>query len=154
MQARPKEYRYKVGVIWESERKGFLNADGKPAIRVATPPEFKGHDGMWTPEDLFVAAQATCFMMTFLGTAAHRGLKFEAFDAEAEGTLARPEGQFYFTEIVIKARVALPADGDRALAREVIEFAEKDCLVTHSIVSQVRVEPTILVLKNHAAPAA
>ena len=126
MQARPKEYRYKVGVIWESERRGFLNAAGKPAIRVATPPEFKGHEGVWTPEDLFVAAQATCFMMTFLGTAAHRGLRFEAFEAEAEGTLAR----------------------------EVIGFAEKDCLITHSIVSRVRVEPTILVLKNHAAPAA
>lgn len=154
MQARPKEYRYKVGVIWESERKGFLSAGDKPAIRVATPPEFKGHEGMWTPEDLFVAAQATCFMMTFLGTAAHRALRFEAFEAEAEGVLARPAGEFLFTEIVIKARVALPPEGDSALAREVLAFAEKDCLVSHSIVSRVRVEPTIIHLKPRAAQVA
>ncbi|MBI3126538.1 MAG: OsmC family protein [Candidatus Tectomicrobia bacterium] len=152
---RPKEYRYKVGVIWESERQGFLSAGGKPAIRVATPPEFKGHEGVWSPEDLFVAAQASCFMMTFLGTAYHRGLKFQAFEAEAEGTLARPEGEFLFTEILIKARVALPPDGDRALAQEILSFAEKDCLVTHSIVSRVRVEAMILLLTPGAsAPAA
>lgn len=154
MQAHPKEYRYKVGVIWEAGRKGFLSAEGKPAIQVATPPEFKGHEGIWTPEDLFVAAQATCFMMTFLGTAAHRGLRFEAFEAEAEGVLARPDGHFLFTEILIKARLALPAGGDRALAREVLAFAEKDCLVARSIVTRVRVEPLIFVLKNHAVPAA
>ena len=43
MEARPKEYKYKVDAIWHAERKAFLSAEGKPPLQVATPPEFKGH---------------------------------------------------------------------------------------------------------------
>lgn len=153
MKVRPKEYRYRVGVRWKSERKGVLKAEGKEPLDVATPPEFKGHPGVWTPEDLFVGALVTCFMTTFLGTAYHRGLKFEDFKADAEGVLARPEGEFLFTEVVIRAKLLLPPGGDKDLAREVLEFAEKDCLISHSIVTRVRMEPLIYTLKEPSVSA-
>lgn len=144
MTIRSKEYKYQVKAEWESERKGFLQADGKPTLQVATPPEFKGHPGIWTPEDLFVAALVSCYMTTFLGTAYHRGLDFSSFEASAEGTLARPVGEFLFTEVVIRAKVTQPPGADKDLAFEVLEFAKDDCLISHSIVSKVKLETEVI----------
>lgn len=143
MTIQSKEYKYQVSVQWITERKGVLEAEGKPTFAVATPPEFKGHPGVWSPEDLFVGALASCFMTTFLGTAYHRELEFKGFEAEAEGTLARPVGEFLFTDVTIRAKVLLPAGGDRDLADEVLQFAKDDCLISHSIVSKVTLESVI-----------
>ena len=52
-----RKFIYRTNVSWIEEKKGFLCSSGKPTIEVATPPEFKGHEGMWTPEELFVAYQ-------------------------------------------------------------------------------------------------
>jgi len=32
-----------------------FSSSGKPSFRVASPPEFRGEEHVWTPEDLFVA---------------------------------------------------------------------------------------------------
>jgi len=36
--------------------KGLLSSSGKTNIEIATPPEFRGHLVIWSPEDLFVAS--------------------------------------------------------------------------------------------------
>jgi organic hydroperoxide reductase OsmC/OhrA len=151
MAIRSKEYKYQVTAQWMSERKGVLKVEGKQDLPVATPLEFKGHPGIWSPEDMFVGALVSCFMTTFLGTAYHRELDFKGFEATAEGTLARPAGEFLFTLLTIQAKVTLPKGGDRDLADEVLEFAKEDCLVSHSIVSEVKLESTILEEKEEVA---
>ena len=127
-------------------------AGGEPVN--LTPPEFKGHHGIWTPEDLFVSSLVGCFMTTFLGVAERRELAFEKFDAEAEGVLARPEGEFLFTEMVLRPKLVLPDDGDKDLAHEVLELAKEDCLVSHSVVSEVRMEAVVRTAAEEAASAA
>ncbi len=144
MAIRSKQFFYRTKVSWKEARKGTISCDGKPSVDVATPPEFKGHPGIWTPEDLFVAALNTCVMTTFLGTAAWKGLRFESYECEAEGLLERPGEKFMFTRVTLKPRVVLPPEGDEELARWVLEFAEKDCLISNSIKSEVVMEPEIV----------
>ena len=144
MTIRSKTFTYSTKVHWDEERKGTLSSSGKPDIQVATPPEFKGHTGIWTPEDLFVAALSSCFMTTFLGTAEWKELKFLSFECDAEGVLARPGKEFLFTHACLRPRVILPLDGDKELARWSLEYAEKDCLIAHSIHSGVRMEPEVV----------
>lgn len=144
MAIQSKTFTYRTKVKWNEERKGVLSCDGKPDIDVATPPEFKGHEGIWTPEDLYVAALSSCFMTTFLGTAAWKELKFLSFECDAEGTLARPDKEFLFTHAHLRPRVVLPEDGDEELARWCLEFAENDCLIAHSIGTKISMEPEIV----------
>jgi organic hydroperoxide reductase OsmC/OhrA len=144
MATHSKTFTYHTKTKWNSERKGTLSSPGKPDIQVATPPEFKGHPGIWTPEDLYVAALNTCFMTTFLGTAAAKGLKFLSFECEAEGVLARPGKEFLFTSARLRPRIVLSEDGDENLARWCLEFAEKDCLIAHSIGTKVSMKPEIV----------
>lgn len=143
MESRPKVYLYQTSVKWTEQRKGVISCAGKPDLPVATPPEFKGHDGIWSPEDLFVASANICLMTTFLSVAERAGLVFTAYESSAEGRLELVEGKFQFTAITIKPVITLPAGGDAAKAKELIEKAEANCLISNSMKAQVALEPTI-----------
>src|SRR2546422_11236539 len=95
------KYFYRTEVEWTGERRGNLRAPVLPNMQVDAPPEFKGHDGVWTPEHLFVASVNSCFMTTFLAIAANSKLEFVSFSAEAKGKLEKLEGQgLIMTEVV------------------------------------------------------
>ena len=88
-----KKFIYRTTVSWTEEKKGILCSKGKPAIKVATPPEFKGHEGMWTPEELFVASVKICIKTTFLHYAQREDFKFLSYESEAEGVLERVDNK-------------------------------------------------------------
>lgn len=144
MAIRGKSYRYTISVRWTGEKKGALTATGKPPVEVATPPEFKGHEGIWSPEDLYVASVNACIMTTFLAYAARAGLSFEEYESEAEGLLEFLDGGFVFTKIFVRPRIALRPGEERAKAEEILHKAERDCLVSNSIRAEVVLEPTIV----------
>jgi peroxiredoxin-like protein len=120
-----------------------MSCDGKPNVEVATPPEFKGHEGIWSPEDLFVASANICLMTTFLAVAERAGLAFTSYESSAEGRLELVEGKFEFTSITIKPTITLESDADVAKAKELIEKAEAHCLISNSMKATVTVEPVI-----------
>lgn len=117
---------------------------GKPELQVATPPEFKGHEGIWSPEDLFVAAANVCLMTTFLAMAERAALGFTAYVGDAEGTLELVDGKFRFTKIVLRPRVTVKPGEDVGKARQILEKAEANCLISNSMACHVTLEPTIL----------
>ncbi len=143
MESKPKVYLYHTAVKWTEQRKGVISCAGKPEVQVATPPEFKGHDGIWSPEDLFVASANICLMTTFLAVAERAGLAFTAYESSADGRLELVDGKFQFTALTIKPVITLPAGGDAAKAKELIEKAESNCLISNSMKAQVTLDPTI-----------
>ncbi len=142
MTIRAKSYSYPTSVQWIGEKKGTMTVTGKPSVEVATPPEFKGHEGIWSPEDLFVASVNSCIMTTFLAFADRAGLGFEKFESEAEGLLEFVDGKFLFTKIVVRPRVTLRSGEDKGKAEEILHKAERNCLVSNSIRTEVILEPT------------
>jgi len=143
MEVRSKVYTYHTTVAWTEQRKGVISCTGKPDIQVATPPEFKGHEGIWSPEDLFVASANVCVMTTFLAVAERAGLGFTSYECEAEGKLELVEGKFQFSTITLKPTIVLETSTDAAKARELIEKAEANCLISNSMKARVILEPTI-----------
>lgn len=143
MDAKPKEYWYHTAVKWTEQRKGVISCAGKPDVQVATPPEFKGHADIWSPEDLFVASANICLMTTFLAVAERAGLSFTSYESEADGKLELVEGKFQFTVITLKPVITLPSGGDYAKAKELIEKAEANCLISNSMKAHVTLSPTI-----------
>jgi len=135
---------YETEVAWIGERRGILSSTGLPDIQVAAPPEFKGHAGVWTPEHLFVSATATCFVTTFLAIAELSKLEFNGITATAVGKLEKIEGQGYqITEIVMRPTLTLKHAGDEERALRILEKAERNCLVSNSIKSVVRLESVV-----------
>lgn len=143
MEQKGKVYLYQTVVKWTEQRKGIISCAGKPDVQVATPPEFKGHEGIWSPEDLFVASANICLMTTFLAVAERAGLTFSAYESTAEGRLELVDGKFQFTAITIRPSITLKPGGDVAKAKELIEKAEHNCLISNSMKATVTLEPTI-----------
>jgi peroxiredoxin-like protein len=138
-----KKFFYKNTLKWESQRKGILSSENKPDINVATPPEFKGHEGIWNPEDLFVASVNSCIMTTFLAYAERNKLDFTSYMSEAEGVLEFVDNKFIITEIKIKPFIVVKNIPDIAKAEELLSLSEKNCLISNSIVSEVAIVPEI-----------
>lgn len=138
-------YHYSNKVFWETQKKGRLEAEGKPDLPVATPPEFGGHEGIHSPEDLFVASVNSCAMSTFLTFAEKTKTEFTKFECSAEGTVDKVEGKLTFTTIVLRPHVHVPTEREKEHALHALELVEKYCLVTNSMSCVVEMHPEVVV---------
>ena len=140
---KPKKFVYRTNLKWVEARKGLLLSIGKPTIEVATPPEFRGHPGIWTPEELFVAAVNVCIMNTFLYYAGRENLKFLSYESSAEGILEKAERGLIFSCIEVMPVISVKSANDIEKSRDLIALSEKNCLISNSIKSKVTVKPKI-----------
>ena len=140
------QYFYSTEVEWTGERHGQLCAPVLPCMQVDAPPEFKGHDGVWTPEHLFVASVNSCFMTTFLAIAENSKLDIVSFNAGATGKLEKTDRSgFVMTEIMLHPKLVISSARDFERANRLLEKAEKHCLISNSIKSQTKLEPEITI---------
>jgi organic hydroperoxide reductase OsmC/OhrA len=80
---------YETEVEWKNGKEGQIGGPGLPAVSVDAPPEFKGRDGLWSPEQLFVASLNTCYMLTFLAIAENSKVPVVSFSSTAKGKLRK-----------------------------------------------------------------
>ncbi len=138
-----KSFTYSTELHWVDKRIGILKSRGKEDMKVSSPPEFKGEAGVWTPEDLFVAAIEICTMTTFLSFAKRRGLSLLAYRSDAEGLLEFIDGKYRFTKVIIKPVITVADEASTSLARTVLEESHHHCLIANSVQSKVSLEPEI-----------
>ena len=143
---RRKSFQYRTGIEWAGGRGGTLRSEGKKEFRVASPPEFKGEEGVWSPEDLFVAAVESCTMTTFLSFAEKAGLSVISYRSRAEGLLEYTGSGYQFTRVEIRPRITVVRGDSRELAAKLVEDAHRNCLIANSIHSEVTVTPEIVVM--------
>lgn len=139
-----KSFTYTVDTTWESGRQGMLRSDSKPGMQVASPPEFKGVPGLWTPEDLFVAAVDTCQMTTFLALAARAQLPLVSYTSNATGVLEFTDGGYRFTRVRLEPKIVVEATATREAVEQLVRDAHRACLVARSLRCEIEVAPDIL----------
>lgn len=139
------KHTYNVRVDWTHDRVGKLTLEGKPEITVASPPEFEGPEGIITPEDMFVAASASCLMTTFVTFTKKMRFDYESFTVDGEGTLERVEKGFQFTKIVLRTRVVVASEELVPKAERALELAGKYCLISNSLKFETIHENEVLV---------
>jgi organic hydroperoxide reductase OsmC/OhrA len=115
-----------------------------PDLQTAPPPEFDGPGGVWSPETLFIAALADCFVLTFRGVT--RAAKFEWLTVECsvEGVLEKAEGVTQFTRYVTKAKLTVAPGADLAKAKQLLERAEHLCLIANSLKGARTIETEVV----------
>jgi peroxiredoxin-like protein len=133
-------------MVWSEGRKGKVEAPGLPALDFASPPEFGGPGGTWTPEHAFVTAATSCILLTFVAIAEFSKLQFRSLSASATGKLEKVEGEgLRFTSVEVTLRVEVGVDADIARAERLVQKAEASCLVSKSLKTPVRVKAEIRV---------
>jgi len=141
---RAKEFSFPIAVEWLGDTRVATRIDGKREIETSSPPEFRGTDAtIWSPEDFFVAAAASCLAITLAGIAERRGLPLHGLKVSGDGAVGRrDDGQFGFKSISLRVAVKTDA-GSEQLAREVAQRAEEGCLVTVSLSLPVELEVVV-----------
>jgi organic hydroperoxide reductase OsmC/OhrA len=135
-------FKYENRLLWTGGKQGVLHADGKDDLRVATPPEFKGVAGIWSPEDLLVGAVNACVMSTFLAFAEREGLQLFSYESSSVGRLAPVERVFQITEVEV-AVTGCVDEKDFETALRLSERVEPACFISNSIKANVLIHWTI-----------
>ena len=130
---------------WTNGRNGVATGhDVQPPINFSAPPEFQGEAGVWTPEHFFTTAIATCFVNTFQAIAMFSKFSAIALNVSVEGKVEKGDGGYRFTRITLHPVLTVPSEADRERGMRLLEKAEKACLVSRSLNSEMILEPKIL----------
>ena len=138
-----KTFTYHTRVKWTGGRAGMLASEGKPDMKVASPPEFRGEAGVWTPEDLFLAAVETCTLMTFAAFSERMKIPVVSYESSAEGLLEFVDGGYQFTRIVLRPIVKVGSADAVEQARKTLDDAHHACLVARSVKSEIVLEADV-----------
>jgi organic hydroperoxide reductase OsmC/OhrA len=120
-----------------------LNADGLPTLRSASPIPFDGPGDRWSPETLLVAAVGDCLILTFRAVARASSFAWTSLECDVTGTLDRIERTTRFVGFDVRARLHVPSGTDPDRARQVLEKAERSCLISNSLSGAIRLIPVI-----------
>ncbi len=142
---------YHTTVHWEGEHWGRLEMGNGPECVFSAPPDAHGHEGVFTPEDAFVAAANTCVMMMFLWATERLKLKLLSYECRTEGTkLIELDRTEQFTRLEFRPVIRVAAEGeDRAVIESrvlrALRSAQKYSLVVNSVKSEIVVDPVITI---------
>ena len=142
MQAFP--HRYSATALAAGTPNTTLSSDGLPPIASAPPVEFDGPGDRWSPETLFVAAVADCYVLTFCAVAALFKLPWTSIRCQAGGVVERPHRVTQFVAFDLRVQLNIPADVDLEQATRVLVQTKHACLVTSSLKAPVTLETAVV----------
>ena len=144
VEAKFKTFEYAVDSKTLTEKTGELVGEGMPEIVTSAPPEFKGEEGCWTPEHLFVSSYAACLLTRFLGFGKKEGLKYESFSCRAVGRMAREEQGWVIDRIDAHAKIEVRGADMAAKADQVLTSADERCPISNSMKTVVALDREIV----------
>lgn len=97
------------------------------------------HEDAIDPEEAFVAAIASCHMLTFLGIAAKRRVAIASYEDEAVGEMTpNAEGRLWVSRVTLNPRLAYPGTppSEEELAR-LHHLAHRACFIANSVRTEI-----------------
>ena len=144
-------HRFAAHLTWRAGATGPAAAthrvafEGRPALEVSAAPQYRGDPARLNPEELFVAALASCQLLTYLALAPRAGVTVLAYEDHPQGTLAIAERRMRMTEVLLRPAITVAAGTDEVKARALVETAHDGCFIANSVTCAVRVEATVTV---------
>ena len=116
--------------------------EGGVRVRASSAPEYLGNANLIDPEKAYVAALASCHMLTFLAIAARKRLVVDRYRDSAVGFLEKnPDGKLAVTRVVLHPKVSFgsPPPSPEGLEK-IHELAHKECFIANSVRTSVTFE--------------
>jgi organic hydroperoxide reductase OsmC/OhrA len=123
---------YPVKLFWRGEKMGEVFVEGKASIKTGTPKD-SASSSFHSPEDLFVASAAVCYMNGFVEFVRKMRIQFKSFECEAIGKLEKVDRSFEITHIDITAKIGIDSEDLRNKIDRALELAAKYCFVGNSM---------------------
>lgn len=146
-------HRYRARCSWSGSTAGGYEAydrdhdasapPAQAALALSGDPAFGGDAGRLNPEQLLVAAAASCQLLSFLAVAARARLDVREYSDDAEAEMPEDDPPTRIVRIVLRPRIALAAGPDEDRVRHLVQVAHRHCFVANSLKTQVAIEPQI-----------
>jgi len=137
-------YKYRTLAWWTSGQTGLTKSDSAPhAIHFSAPPEFGGMEGRWTPEDLLLAAIASCFTTTFRAIAGYSKFEYIDLQVEVEGTVSKADSGYNFSKIILRPTLTIHDEENRDRALILLQKTKAACLVSKALATASALEPHV-----------
>lgn len=140
------EHDYRLELQTGGSTRGRMTDPEKqlPELEVTKPPEFGGPADVWSPEELFVASVSACLMTTFHAIASNSNLETVDYADSPEGHMERDEsGRYRMSSVTLHPRVTITDPDKVDKAYRLLEKAEAACLISRSVQSEIRMEPSV-----------
>lgn len=148
---------HKATIRWALEGDGFLQGrysrehtwtfDGGATVAASPSPSvipapYSNPAGV-DPEEAFVAAIASCHMLTFLYVAMKAGFVVERYEDDAVGVLRKNErGAFWVSQVTLHPRIAY--GGEKRPSAEEIDhlhhLAHEQCFIANSVKTEISID--------------
>jgi organic hydroperoxide reductase OsmC/OhrA len=130
---------------WKSGHVGEVRLSNGPVLTFSAPAAATGVEGVLTPEDAFVAALNTCYMLMFIWSVERLKIDLVSSTCEAEGHVEEfLDRTSTFDKVTLRPRIVTRGCTEERV-RHALKLAEKYSLVWQSIKARVSLEPEIVV---------
>ena len=133
MAMEPYPHSYLVSALACADGNVILSSPRLPDLPSAAPAQFGGSGDLWSPETLLCASLADCFVLTFRAVSRAAHFTWRSLECRIDGTLESVDRVAQFTRFVTKAKLVVPSGSDSDRARELLERAERGCLIANSV---------------------
>ncbi|MGH3487224.1 MAG: OsmC family protein [Actinopolymorphaceae bacterium] len=117
--------------------------DGGATVAASANPAYLGSETNVDPEEAFVAALASCHMLTFLAIAARKRFVVDSYDDHAVGKMENNDaGRLAITQVVLQPEIGFAGkEPDAETLEQMHRLAHEQCFIANSVTTKVTIEP-------------
>ncbi|MHC1562268.1 OsmC family protein [Actinomycetospora sp. C-140] len=146
-------HRYRATCTWSGSTglgyDGFVRAHrvsappAATALELSNDPSLHGDAALLDPEQLVLAAAASCQLLSFLAIAARARIDVTDYRDDAEATMSHDEGPARIAAIVLRPHITVAPGPSVPRVERLVELAHKECYIANSLATPVAVEPVV-----------
>lgn len=149
-----KQHHYQLKLQWtgntgtgttayhDYERAHEITAGNKAVIQGSSDPAFRGDHSRYNPEELLVAALASCHMLWYLHLCAQAGVVVLDYRDEAKGVMEElKDGSGHFREVTLHPVVIVKEECMLSKAEQLHKEAHRLCFIANSVNFPVQHQP-------------
>jgi organic hydroperoxide reductase OsmC/OhrA len=114
------------------------------ALELSGDAAFLGDPSRLNPEQLLVAAAASCQLLSFLAVAARARVDVLAYEDDAEAEMPEDDPPTRITAIHLRPRITVAAGTNLDKVRRLVGLAHDECYVAGSLTTAIDIEAEIL----------
>lgn len=115
-----------------------------PALIVSSDAAFRGDPEQLNPEQLLLAAAATCQLLSFLAVAARARIDVRAYRDEAEADMPHDLRPIRITTIRLHPVVTVAPGADERRVHKLVALAHEQCFIANSLACDIDVQATVV----------
>ena len=136
---------YKNKVEWRGGHEGYTWCQNGVEMKFSAPPSLHGMPNVLTPEDAFVAASNTCYLMMVIWAAERFQLNLVSLECEAEGEVEEfIDRTSWFKKVTLYPTIVVKGKAKK-LVQRALDMALKYSTINQSLKSEIIIKPDIVI---------